>query len=265
MTISSISFLIVVPTLNSYTSIPALVNSLLSQTFENWHLCFVDGPSSLDHVNYLNSLVYQNHRISCCKQADITTGIFGAMNQVFDQAEPSDWIIFWGSDDWAASPHVLLHLATELNELNYYPDLLVCSGRYVSKSTGELRRSAYFHRAGELTASVFRRSLFLGSTPPHQSTVFGPGGRQYLSQYASGYTLSADLDYFLRISLFEQLRVYCLDLELVQMSDGGVSGQQTFRRLHEVMIAYRRAFGFLWWVPFLFRYLRRISSLLSSS
>ncbi len=53
----------------------------------------------------------------------------------------------------------------------------------------------------------------------------------------------------------------CLDLELVHMADGGVSGQQTQRRLQEVRRAYRRAFGGLWWFPFLVRYLRRLVSL----
>jgi len=45
------------------------------------------------------------------------------------------------------------------------------------------------------------------------------------------------------------------------MADGGVSGQQTQRRLQEVRRAYRRAFGGLWWFPFLVRYLRRLVSL----
>ena len=50
------------------------------------------------------------------------------------------------------------------------------------------------------------------------------------------------------------------DLELVHMGDGGVSGQQTRRRLAEVRRAYRRAFGAFWPVPFLLRYGQRIIS-----
>jgi hypothetical protein len=44
------------------------------------------------------------------------------------------------------------------------------------------------------------------------------------------------------------------------MGDGGVSGQQTRRRLAEVRRAYRRAFGAFWPVPFLLRYGQRIIS-----
>jgi hypothetical protein len=52
------------------------------------------------------------------------------------------------------------------------------------------------------------------------------------------------------------------DLELVHMGDGGISGQQTRRRLQEVRRAYRRAFGLSWAVPFLLRYLYRLGTVL---
>lgn len=55
----------------------------------------------------------------------------------------------------------------------------------------------------------------------------------------------------------------CLDLELVGMGSGGVSGVQTRRRLQEVRRAYRRAFGAAWPVPFLLRYLQRLLSLVN--
>ena len=41
------------------------------------------------------------------------------------------------------------------------------------------------------------------------------------------------------------------------MMEGGVSAQQTRRRLDEVRLSYQRAFGHLWVLPFLLRYLRR--------
>jgi hypothetical protein len=48
------------------------------------------------------------------------------------------------------------------------------------------------------------------------------------------------------------------------MGEAGVSGQQTRRRLQEVGLAYRRAFGWLWWIPFSLRYIRRLWSRLPS-
>ena len=117
-----------------------------------------------------------------------------------------------------------------------------------------------FQPAGRLNATAYRRALLLGSTPPHQATLFGPGARRRLARYAPGFRLSADLDYFLQLSRSPDLVVQCLDLELVHMAAGGISGQQTQRRLQEVRRAYRRAFGWRWWFPFGLRYVRRVMS-----
>ena len=130
------------------------------------------------------------------------------------------------------------------------PDLVVCRGHY------ENGRASVFR-----WRHSYRRSLFLGSTPPHQATAIGPGARRRLPGYSEGFRLSADLDHFLRLSAFPDLRVERLDLELVGMGSGGVSGVQTRRRLEEVRRAYRRAFGAAWPVPYLLRYGQRLLSL----
>ena len=256
---------VVVPTLNSYHLLPRLVQSLQQQTFSHWRLLFIDGPSVPEHRRWLDQCSSLEPRCGWLEQNPAEPGIFGAMNQGFSYADPVDWLLFWGSDDWAATPTVLAEVAAVLETAEsggIAPDLLVCRGRYADAVSGSLARTTVFQPAGVLDAPAYRRALLLGSIPPHQATLFGPGARQRLASYAYGFRLSADLDYFLQLSRHQGLRVQCLDLELVQMADGGVSGQQTQRRLQEVCRAYRRAFGWYWWFPFLMRYLRRVASLL---
>lgn len=198
-------------------------------------------------------------------QEDGEPGIFGAMNQGFTEAGPLDWLLFWGSDDWAALPSALAQVAVVLESAVSHgtiPDLLVCRGRYVDAASGALSRPSVFQKACVLSTGGYRRALWFGSTPPHQATLIGPSARRRLSRYASGFRLSADLDFFLQLSSYPGLSVQCLDLELVYMSVGGVSGQQTHLRLQEVRRAYSRAFGWCWWFPFLMRYVRRVTSLL---
>jgi hypothetical protein len=228
-------------------------------------LLFVDGPSGATHRRWLEQCCAAEPRCRWTAQDLSEPGIFCAMNQGFaassDRVDPIDWLLFWGSDDWAASPTVFAEVMAALaaSTSDAPPDLLVCSGRYVQ--AGRLARPTIFHPAAPLDTAGYRRALFLGSTPPHQATLFGLGARSRLARYAPGFRLSADLDYFLQLSRHRDLRVQCLDLELVHMSAGGISGQQTKRRLHEVRRAYRRAFGSNWWFPFLLRYLRRLASL----
>lgn len=259
---------IVVPTLNSFALLPRLVYSAQQQIYPHWQLLFIDGPSGPQHRQWLEQCCTDEPRCRWLEQNPAEPGIFAAMNQGFSRAGPTDWLLFWGSDDWAAAPTVLAEVAAALETAVSNckaPDLLVCRGRYADAASGSLARAAVFQSAGVLDAAAYRRALLLGSTPPHQATLFGPGARKRLASYDPGFRLSADLDYFLQLSRHPFLRVQCLDLELVHMADGGVSAQQTQRRLKEVRRAYRRAFGWFWWFAFLMRYLRRVASLLEWS
>lgn len=256
------SLLIVVPTLNSHLLLPKLLLSLQQQSWPHWRLLFVDGPSCLEHRNRLTQICAGEPRCSWVNQDSCELGIFGAMNQGFSLVAPDEWLLFWGSDDWAATPNTLAEL---IRSIEVTPDrifdLIICQGRYADASTAELGRTTKFQPQGVLTTDKYRRALWFGSSPPHQATVFGPSARAKLDHYAPGFRLSADLDYFLQLSHHSGLCVLCLDLELVHMADGGVSGQQTQRRLQEVRRAYRRTYGWLWWFPLLVRYARRVLSL----
>jgi len=264
---ASPTLLIVVPTLDSHALLPKLVGSLQAQTWPNWRLLFVDGPSGPAHRAVLNHLCACDARCHWIPEDGPESGIFGAMNHGFIAAEPSDWLLFWGSDDWAASPTVLADAMTTLQQATTrasHADLLVCRGRYIDPHTLQPGRPSCFGpRAAVLSARAYRRALLSGSTPPHQATLIGPGARTHLAHYAAGFRLSADLDYFLQLSRASTLRVQTAPIELVHMGTGGVSGQQTRRRLQEVRRAYHRAFGWAWWFPFSMRYLLRLASLLT--
>lgn len=265
-----ISFLIIVPTLNSYHLLPSLVNSLQQQTYPNWRVLFIDGPSDPAHREWLRMICNQDKRFSWQNQFEVKTGIFGAMNQGIRNADPvNDWVLFWGSDDQAASQFVLSSIAEKLDNyksIKLSPCILVCGGQYYDRNAMDTRKNK--HGLGRKTRFVyrksFRQSLFLGSTPPHQATFFGPGIFTVLSTFTTDLTLSADLDYFLRLSTHPKIKVLQEDLEIVWIGDAGISKKETKKRLHEVRISYKRAFGYRWWIPFLLRYLQRIQSVVKT-
>ena len=94
------------PTLNSHRLLPRLVASLQQQTCPLWRVLFIDGPSGPEHRAYLDQLCRLDARFSWQPQDASEPGIFGAMNQGFAAAGPHDWLLFWGSDDWAAAEDV---------------------------------------------------------------------------------------------------------------------------------------------------------------
>ena len=163
----NVSLLIVVPTFNSYSLLPCLLTSLQNQSWSHWRLLFIDGPSAPDHRTWLDQCCSSDSRCSWVIQDPSEPGIFGAMNQGFAEAQPNDWLLFWGSDDWAAGSSVLSQLVSALEFADAeraFPDLVVCRGRYVDASSGVPSRSTVFHPAGVLSTAAFRRALRFGST-----------------------------------------------------------------------------------------------------
>jgi glycosyltransferase involved in cell wall biosynthesis len=253
----------IIPVLNSHTLLSHLVNSLLPQTWPHWQAIIVDGGSGAETIHYLDELCANHQQFHWHQQQKRFKGIFGAMNQGMEvvAAHPEwsqAWVLFWGSDDWAASPTVLATVASHLETMTSagrHPDLLICRARYARvdpQGHRILGRRSTFKKLGS-----YRWSVFLGPTPPHQGTVFGPRVRQRLPLYAEGFDLSADVDYFLRLSRFADADVEVLPLDLVEMSAGGVSGQQNKQRFREVKLAYERRYGPLWWISYALRYVKR--------
>jgi glycosyltransferase involved in cell wall biosynthesis len=248
---------IVVPTRNSSALLPRLVQSLQEQTCSDWRVILVDASSLPGERPFLEELVRADARISWVPQAADGTGIYGAMNIGFRFLQPNEWALFWGSDDWACTPRSLQDALSDpaLQDA----DLVVCRGRYILP---DLNGSFRFNRA-----TSFRRfgsywlTLFLGSTPPHQCTLIGPGARHLLKQYDDRFRIAADLDYFLSLARLGPSRVRTSSVCLVDIATGGVSGVEHRRRFQEVVLAYRNAFSFFWPIPFLMRYFQRLLTL----
>lgn len=266
-----ISFLIIVPTLNSYRLLPRLVQSLQQQTWTQWNVLFIDGNSKSDHIAWLDDLCQHDNRFTWITQSLEHKGIYGAMNQGFEIASYNDyWLLFWGSDDIAASPRVFEEIASMLDTPSSgeeSPDLLVCTGVYFAeKTTNHIKTSKGIEitrKSRFIWRSSLRRSMFFGSTPPHQATLFGPRVQTTLNIYDTGLRLAADLDYFLKLSRYPGLKVQVAETEIVYMGDSGISAQDNNRRFFEVSIAYKRAYQHLWIFPFIFRYLQRALSIVA--
>ncbi len=261
MALAAPRILLIVPTRDSAPLLPRLIDSLTRQSFHHWRVCFIDASTGPDTPARLETLCRRDSRFHWQRQQPGRIGIFGAMNQGFTLASPDDWLLFWGSDDWAPTPTVLDEVRTLLDQARRRgeePDLLIGSGRYVGLEGEAVSRPG--RRSAMGWWHSYRSSMLLGSTPPHQATLIGPGARRHLAQYREDFRLAADLDYFLRLCRWPGLRVLRTPLELVHMGEGGVSSRQTARRLAEVRRAYGEAFGLLWPLPFLARYGQRLAS-----
>ena len=251
---------LIIPTLNSYTSLPKLINSLKMQTFVNWKLIFVDGNSSIEHKKWLEEQCKRDERLSCINQINTNLGIYGAMAEGVDNIDFSDWILFWGSDDWAFSNNTFEKISNEIDDYcknNIKPDLIICNGKYINEK-GEIVRNSNFS-----LYKTFRLSLFIGSIPAHQATIFNAKLLKNKISFKTKYRLAADLDIFLRISKIKNIIIKTCNIDIVKISPGGISNQLFKNRICEVYNAYKSSFGLFWLIPFSIRYLKKLVSYLS--
>ncbi len=263
---SSIKFLIVVPIFNSLSLLPKFTHSLLSQTHNNWRVLFIDGGSNDSDINYLDLLCASDSHFSYQHELQDSKGIFSAMNQGFKTSDNNEYTLFWGSDDWPANKYTLedisnfvLSYRSSIETNHFY----IFSSRYFSNKLNCLVRKSSFPNIKfprSLAHISFRLLLFLGFTPPHQATLFSPLVKKLISEYNPKYKLSADLDYFLRLSSKTIVNFKVSTQEVVYMSDSGTSSASLGLRLLNVLSSYFNSFGIFFPIPFLLRYFNRLIS-----
>ena len=251
------SFLFIVPTLNCVATLPKLISSLDHQSEDNWSALFVDGGSIDGTLELIRKVCSHSKNYKYVNQSSDNHSIFGAMNQGASLLYCYDWYVFLGGDDWLPDSQTLYRLAATLDASNStsYP-IAVARGQYIDQE-GQASRKSRFLPLWPVVNISFRNALFLGFTPPHQCTLFRPATLERLGYFDNSYRLAADLDFFLRLSFVSQLHYLPLEVDLVNIREGGVSGQQNLRRFKEVIIAYFRAYGLLFFIPFTLRYLNR--------
>jgi len=256
------SIKIIVPTLNTYLILPKLINSLKIQTWKDWNLLFIDGDSTKKHFNWMQTTCLSDSRLNVIKQEENFKGIYGAMNQGFKTIKDNELVLFWGSDDWAISPIIFENIISKVNSYKKKYDLLICRGRYIDYKSQKITRNSNFFKNKfliSLNREMFKKSLFLGMTPPHQATFFNKNAFDKLSSFSENLKLASDLDYFLKLSCIENVSVLVLDNELVNMSNNGVSSKKKFLRFKEVFYSYKNIFGIFFFVPYTLRYIRKVS------
>ncbi len=258
-------FSIIVPTLNSYKILKNLVNSIKSQTWHNWQVVFIDGGSNEKHINYLKELSNKDKRFSFYMQLKSYKGIFGAMNQGIEIIDRNSWFLFLGSDDTFKNSLILEKLNLKINSIKSIKiDLMICRGKYFDIKKNIFSRTAFFINNSDdslLNDQDYKKLIFRGFTPPHQTTLFNGNSRAFYYKYNDNYRIAGDLEYFCRIAQHKKLLILNVSLDTINISTGGVSDIKHFLRLKEVIKCYFKHFKFRFILPFFYRYYNRLKQL----
>ena len=164
---------IIIATYNSGRTVRAALESVYSQTFQNWECIVVDGASKDDTIDIVKEYCDRDNRFRYISEKD--HGIYDAFNKGWKMAK-GDWVHYLGSDD-----------------------LLTMDG--MGKLVAELEDSyaivtgdVYLHRPDGTT----RKQQYNGYFGCHQGVVMQRIAINILGGFDERYRIMADYDLMVR-------------------------------------------------------------------
>ena len=257
-----IRFLIIVPTFNSFKKLRRLKKSLLSQTFQNWSVIFIDAPSNQKHKEWLSACVDFDKRFKSYEESKKIKGIFPSMSYGAGFAKKNDWIIFLGSDDWFYSKNSLFSIAKTISQNLRKIDqkLIIYGTQFIHKNNREVIRINNVPKFRFISNKKLSNLLFFGYVPTHQSLCFSYDLIKKLMPYSNKYNLAADSDLIFKMLSLKEFKIVFIKKVLINIQAGGLSSKNLNKRLKEVLLIYINHYRFNFFIPFILRYLKKILS-----
>lgn len=194
---------IIIPTYNSSKTLRQTLNSILSQTFNDYEVLIMDGMSKDNTVSICQS--YKDSRIKVFSESD--KGIYDAMNKGITMAM-GDWLFFLGSDDYLLSANVLM-------------DVFKFESSEISVLYGDVEASHLtpYHR-GEWNRD------FLIYNRCHQCIFYRKEIFDKYGYYKIKYKVCADHDINLQWFLSSTIRSMHIPVIVAHFSSGGISDEK---------------------------------------
>lgn len=190
---------IICPTYNSAITIRTLIDSVISQTCDDWELIIVDGGSTDGTVDIIREY---GDRIRYISEPD--NGIYDAMNKGIEMAR-GEWLYFIGADDSMYSNDVVEKAVPLLCE---DVDVLMCD--------------TMSPRLGRCPSAYSLRTFFT-NTIHHQGVIYR---RKVFESHRYDTTLKIMADYEMNLYAWRGgYRIKSSDIIFANHTPEGVSGQ----------------------------------------
>lgn len=106
----AVKYSVIIPTYNSATVIRRCLDSIVSQTCQDYEVLVMDGNSSDETVDLVRT--YDSEKIKLFSEPD--KGVYDAMNKGIEKSK-GEWLYFLGSDDYLFDNQVLEKLGESLD------------------------------------------------------------------------------------------------------------------------------------------------------
>jgi GT2 family glycosyltransferase len=223
---SSCTFSIVIATCNAADTLARCLESIFSQTFEDYEVLLVDAASTDETVAIIRR--YEDRIAHWVSEPD--RGVYDAWNKGVVQAR-GEWVCFLGADDCLRDRSVLEQVAERLPRVP--DDVSVVYGRVVLVN-GKGRPIAEYGQSWEETGKLFRQMMSV----PHPGTLHRRALFERHGLFDVTYRIAGDYEFLLR-ELREGRAFFMSDVVTVHMGSGGMS--TTPRGMYRSLLEVRRA------------------------
>lgn len=184
------TFTVITVCYNAERFLKDTIESVLSQTYEDYEYIIKDGGSSDLSLDIINT--YKNgSNIVVISQSD--NGIYDAMNRAVEQAK-GDYIIFLNSGDTFFDKDVLADIAVEIKKGSY--DIIYGNITVINRAAGEVKQRIDYATGKRLNMT----RIVMGYTVCHQA-IFSRRSLFKEKLFDEGYKYWADQEW-----LFYQLK-----------------------------------------------------------
>ena len=197
---------------NSQDTIAFTLNSILNQDYKNIEHIIIDGGSTDNTINIINQYNFKNKKFISEKD----NGIYDAMNKGISIAT-GDILTILNADDIYHNNSTISEVVKLIKES---PSENIYIGNVVFFKNNNFRNISRIYRA-----KFFKKwMLNIGVMPPHPSTFIRKEIYK-IYKYDVTYKIASDFEFFLRLFKINNYNFKYLDLIIVRMRTGGISGK----------------------------------------
>lgn len=214
---------IITATFNSGTTLSDTIESVLSQTYEDWQHIIVDGGSTDNTVDIIKEFEPKyNGRLKWISERD--KGLYDAMNKGIAMAD-GDIIGILNSDDFYSSADVLNKVTQEMSS----SDIDAVYGDIHFVNDDNLNKCVRYY-----SSKFFRRWMMkMGYQPAHPSFYCKKKIYDKYGAFDIDFKIASDFENMLRFIYIHRIKTKYLDFDFVTMRTGGAStnGIQSHKRI----------------------------------
>lgn len=199
---------VIIPTYNSENTIERCLDSLVSQSFQNFEICIVDGYSTDSTILKIQHYFSKFRRFRILIELD--SGVYDAMNKGVDLST-GDWLYFLGSDDELFDKDVFADVVKNLKTAG----LGIIYGNVFSKD------DTSWSNAGQVYDGKFDFKKLITRNICHQAIFYKSSLFKKSGQYNLNYPVTADWD--LNLRFFVKYKSLYIERIISMFSGGGLS------------------------------------------